>query len=73
MKPSYRCVVYRIQKLSLQLLGLVKFQWVREHCRILGNTVVDRVANLGHKNIYSANMLCAEEIMANMKINLSTY
>ena len=66
-RPSYRSIIFEIQNILIQFSGCVKFQWVRGHSGIVGNTIVDRAANMGHSNTLSVlSTLCIEEVLTTL-------
>lgn len=65
-KLKYRSVTGLIHALLLEL-DKVKIQWIKAHCGISGNEIVDKAANLGHTNDFSTlSYLSNEEILTKL-------
>ena len=59
LRPSHVAITLGIQK--IMSTHRVQLQWVKAHCGIEGNEVVDRAANRGHSNIFSTNCIITTE------------
>lgn len=63
---KYRSVTGLIHALLLEF-GMVTLQWIKAHCGISGNEIVDKAANLGHGSDSSTlSFLSNEEIFAKL-------
>ena len=74
-KPSYKHIVYNIQKeILVSHANIVRFQWVKSHCGIKYNDVVDLLAKQAHDSDRTVHSkLEQEEIMKTVNAAFNKY